>query len=709
MRPEMWLNKDRQDLGTNTKRGEDRNPSFPSPKDQESDVADPEGKAQAELNRSLQVLPQSKISWALVSMETRMKAVLSSARLPPYSSLPESHLPAQGTQKGALGHGPHDCAVSMETRMKAVLSSARLPPYSSLPESHLPAQGTQKGALGHGPHDCAVGSYSHGQCASMRHGNGPSQTLSSDGTLTVLVLRGLAVCQSPVEQTTESLIYFAVALGSVHNYPHVTGPSLLRPLLGSILHPPPPPRYAFQGVLSKVHLATCSLSGASFIPVALPHACGNGSRNGNNFQTGPLLRGRGGAMEALGFLRLEVNGLTVTVALSVVLVALLKWYSTSAFSRLEKLGIRHPKPSPFIGNLAFFRQGFWESQMELRKLYGPLCGYYLGRRMFIVISQPDMIQQVLVENFGNFTNRMATGLESEPVANSILFLRDKRWEEVRGALTSAFSPEKLNEVTPLISRACDLLLAHLKHYAESEEAFDIQRCYCSYTTEVVASVAFGTEVDSWKAPRDPFVEHCRRFFQSCIPRPILVLLLSFPSIMVPLARILPNKNRDELNGFFNKLIRNGIALRDQQAAEERRRDFLQMVLDARHCASPVGLESFDIVREIFSSARCSVAPSQQRRPRALSTPLTADEIVGQAFLFLIAGYEIVTNTLSFATYLLATHPDCQEKLLREVDLFKEKHGSAWRTRRYLAGTGNRALNGPGRVQQVPRLVVTSRQ
>lgn len=38
--------------------------------------------------------------------------------------------------------------------------------------------------------------------------------------------------------------------------------------------------------------------------------------------------------------------------------------------------------------------------------------------------------------------------------------------------------------------------------------------------------------------------------------------------MVPLARILPNKNRDELNGFFNKLIRNVIALRDQQASEE---------------------------------------------------------------------------------------------------------------------------------------------
>lgn len=31
------------------------------------------------------------------------------------------------------------------------------------------------------------------------------------------------------------------------------------------------------------------------------------------------------------------------------------------------------------------------------------------------------------------------------------------------------------QVTPLISQACDLLLAHLKRYAESGDAFDIQR------------------------------------------------------------------------------------------------------------------------------------------------------------------------------------------------------------------------------------------
>ncbi|KAJ8782913.1 hypothetical protein J1605_009521 [Eschrichtius robustus] len=305
-------------------------------------------------------------------------------------------------------------------------------------------------------------------------------------------------------------------------------------------------------------------------------------------------------MEVLGFLGLEASGPMVMVALSVVLLVLLKWYSTSAFSRLEKLGIRHPKPSPFIGNLTFFRQGFWESQMELRKQYGPLSGYYLGRRMFIVVSDPDMIKQVLVEKFSNFTNRMASGLEPQPVTNSVLFLRDKRWEEVRSVLTSAFSPEKLNEMTPLISQACNLLLAHLKQYAESREAFDIQRCYCCYTTDTVASVAFGTQ---------------------------------------------------------------------------RRRDFLQVVLDARHSTTSVGVENFDMVRQVFSATECTVNPSQQHQPRLLSKPLTVDEVVGQAFIFLIAGYEIITNTLSFATYLLATNPDCQKKLLREVDHFSEKHVS----------------------------------
>ena len=69
-----------------------------------------------------------------------------------------------------------------------------------------------------------------------------------------------------------------------------------------------------------------------------------------------------------------------------------------------------------------------------------------------------------------------------------------------------------------------------------------------------------------------------------------------------------------------------------------------MVQDVRHSAATVGVENFDIVRQVFSATKCPANPSRRHPPRPLSKPLSVDEVVGQAFIFLIAGYEIVTNT-----------------------------------------------------------------
>ncbi|XP_062348464.1 thromboxane-A synthase isoform X1 [Cinclus cinclus] len=317
--------------------------------------------------------------------------------------------------------------------------------------------------------------------------------------------------------------------------------------------------------------------------------------------------------------------------------------------------------------------GFWENHTKLITEYGPVCGYYIGRQMFVVVSSPEMIKQILVTDFSNFTNRAKPNLISKPMVDSILCLRDDRWKYVRSLLTPAFSDTKLKEMTPLINQACDILLCNLKVYADSGKAFDIQRCYNCFTLDVVGSVAFGTEVDSQKNPDDPFVKNCRTFFEMSLFKPLLILILSFPCIMIPLLRIFPNKKQKELNGFFIQTIKNAIVYRHQQDAAERRGDFLQWMLDA--CDSADSLAA-GCLPELGPSA----APRQSQAPLAGTAPaekaqktLTEDEIAGQAFLFLIAGYETTTSTLSFATYLLATNPECQEKVLQEVDKFSAKH------------------------------------
>ncbi|EOA99860.1 Thromboxane-A synthase, partial [Anas platyrhynchos] len=394
-------------------------------------------------------------------------------------------------------------------------------------------------------------------------------------------------------------------------------------------------------------------------------------------------------------------------------------YSTSAFSKLSKVGIRHPPPLPFIGNLLFFREGFWENHTKLIKEYGPVCGYYIGRQMFVVVSTPEMIKQILVTDFSNFTNRTKPNLISKPMLDSILCLRDDRWKYVRSVLTPAFSETKLKEVsltkdkaalpsicaeqplpapaqrgsgsaaveisliffllysctvmTPLINQACDVLLSNLKVYADSGKAFDIQRCYNCFTLDVVGSVAFGTQVDSQKNPDDPFVKNCRTFFEMSLFKPLLILILSFPFIMIPLLRILPNKKQKELNGFFIQTIKNAIVFRDQQDAAERRRDFLQWMLDSRNSADALAAGCFDVISPATTSSQNEVPPAGKTPSEKVQKTLTEDEIAGQAFLFLIAGYETTTSTLSFATYLLATHPECQEKVLQEIDEFSAKH------------------------------------
>ncbi|XP_040451521.1 thromboxane-A synthase isoform X2 [Falco naumanni] len=278
-------------------------------------------------------------------------------------------------------------------------------------------------------------------------------------------------------------------------------------------------------------------------------------------------------VDLLVFASIEMSSTAVTLALLAVFLVLLYWYSTSAFSRLSKVGIRHPPPLPFIGNLLFFSEGFWENHTKLIREYGPVCGYYIGRQMFVVVSAPEMIKQILVTDFSNFTNRTKPNLISKPMLDSILCLRDDRWKYVRSLLTPAFSDTKLKEMTPLINQACDVLLCNLKVYADSGKAFDIRRCYNCFTLDVVGSVAFGTEVDSQKNPDDPFVKNCRTFFEMSLFKPLLILILSFPFIMIPLLRILPNKKQKELNGFFIQTVKNAIVSRHQQDAAEMVPDY----------------------------------------------------------------------------------------------------------------------------------------
>ncbi|KAL2093806.1 hypothetical protein ACEWY4_011118 [Coilia grayii] len=375
----------------------------------------------------------------------------------------------------------------------------------------------------------------------------------------------------------------------------------------------------------------------------------------------------------------------------------LAWYSVYPYSVLERCGVRHPKPTPFFGNLMLFRQGFLDPLKDLINTYGRICGYYLGRRPVIVVADPDMLRHVMVKDFHLFPNRMRVRFSSKPMSDCLLLLTDERWKRVRSILTPSFSAAKMKEMVPLINTASHTLLTNLEGHAESGQSFDIHKCLGCFTMDVIASVAFGLQVDSQNDPNDPFVFHAQKFFSFSFFRPIAFVFMMFPALM-PLLRLLPNKNRDDMNSFFISCIQRMIQQRDQTPPEQRRRDFLQLMLDARSSKESVSLEHFDIVNQADEAASSShthngstaqeSSPESAKRSPQTHTPthtpthgqaqrrvMTEDEIVGQAFIFLLAGYETSSNTLAFTCYLLALHPHCQHKLQEEVDDFFSRHDS----------------------------------
>ena len=53
--------------------------------------------------------------------------------------------------------------------------------------------------------------------------------------------------------------------------------------------------------------------------------------------------------------------------------------------------------------------------------------------------------------------------------------------------------------------------------------------------------------------------------------------------------------------------------------------------------------------------------------------LETGDIVAESVGFMLAGYETTSTTLAFATYLLATHPEVQERLANEIHEYLEEN------------------------------------
>uniref|UniRef100_A0A8C5Q302 Cytochrome P450 3A n=1 Tax=Leptobrachium leishanense TaxID=445787 RepID=A0A8C5Q302_9ANUR len=334
-----------------------------------------------------------------------------------------------------------------------------------------------------------------------------------------------------------------------------------------------------------------------------------------------------------------------TWILLVVCLILLTIYGIWPYQLFKKYGIPGPKPLPFFGTFLKNKQGVLEFDMESYKKYGKVWGFYDGRKPVLAVMDPVIIKAVLVkECYTVFTNRRNFGLNG-PLNSAVSIAEDDQWKRIRTVLSPTFTSGKLKKMFPLVKHYGDLLVQNLREKIDIRQPLNMKDIFGGYSMDIVLSTSFSVKVDSINNPNDPFVTNAKKLFTFSFLSPLFLLTVLCP-FLVPLLEkmnfcFLP---LSVLNFFMDGIKK--IKKEREKNSKSDQVDFLQLMIDSQN-------------KEKHSSDDESHGYKE----------LSDSELMAQGLIFILAGYETTSTTMTFLAYNIATNPDVQTKLQQEIDTF----------------------------------------
>lgn len=246
-----------------------------------------------------------------------------------------------------------------------------------------------------------------------------------------------------------------------------------------------------------------------------------------------------------------------------------------------------------------------------------------------LLNQPDLVAQVLKSRPDDFPKSDRVGEGLRPLlGNSVFLTNGEMWKRQRRIIDPAFEGGRLRDTFPAIwaagERATDRLPSGL---VEVEEQMS------HAAADVIFRTLFSIPIENELASR---VFHEFRDYQRT--QPILNI-----AAFLPLPRWMPRgfKRRTKATArSIRGLIGELTAMRMQEIREGTAPDDLATKIMTT--PDPVTGETF-----------------------------TTEEMIDQVAIFFLAGHETSASALGWTLYLLAMHPDWQERLAKEAEVLEE--------------------------------------
>ncbi|XP_051167082.1 cytochrome P450 6k1-like isoform X2 [Leptopilina boulardi] len=322
------------------------------------------------------------------------------------------------------------------------------------------------------------------------------------------------------------------------------------------------------------------------------------------------------------------------------------FYLTRNFNYWKNRGVVEISPHVIFGNFT----KCWTLKLSpgylLKKFYeenenSPYVGIYIFDKPCLLVRDPEIIKRILIKDFNIFSNKLMRSSENDKLSNNCIFLIESpKWKYFKSNLSNLFTSRKLKNIFEYLQDVRE----DLNFYLDSlnltfEKRVNVKELCAKFTIDVVGLTVLGLKLNC--------LRNSNAEFQKIVKRKMTGVSNLRRAIEVTSICLMP-----EITNFFDfRFFENdGIeffkkpfqeSLSERKKLKIKRHDLMDLLIQLRENNKNDSLE-YDL-------------------------KLEENDLLSQAMIFFLAGYDSSALTMSSTLYELARKPDIQNKLRGEIN------------------------------------------
>ncbi|XP_075556651.1 cytochrome P450 3A4-like [Dermacentor variabilis] len=274
--------------------------------------------------------------------------------------------------------------------------------------------------------------------------------------------------------------------------------------------------------------------------------------------------------------------------------------------------------------------------------YGKVFGIYMGDKPHMVLTDTDMIKECFIKPSKIFQDRPMFFIDAEPFSSALTFLKGEKWRELRSLFNTCFTTSKVKDLFSAVDVCTTEFVKKMDALSRSGHTIDVYHNAHCLTLDTLAKTVLNWQVNFQMDEANPTVSRLCTVFQQ-MDETAIESFFAFPLLRAALRCVYPFsdfcRNMREVSNDVLKILN---WRRSPKAPREK--DVLQCLID-------------------LQTANEGATEKTRRYARALNDSTLLSNII----MLLAVGFDSTSSSLAFVFYLLAKHPEEQEKIRAEVE------------------------------------------